>query len=455
MRKWILLTVMIYLVVNPEGISLAREQEETVPSRPILWLFVETAIHPVTALYIEKGIERAKEIKAQAIVLQLNTPGGLVTSADLIIQNLLQSPIPVIGYVAPSGAHAASAGFFILMATDLAAMAPGTRTGAAAPIIGSGGGEDNENTRTLRKKQENDLIALMKSLTRRRGRNTKLALSTIREAKAFDEKEALDKGLIELIARDRQDLLNQLEDRKIKLWSGKTVTLSTKNARVIDYPMPLHYQLLSFIMDPNIIFILFTLGMLGIYIELSHPGLILPGLVGVICLILALVSSQIMPISWGAVVLIAIAFFMFLLELKVTSFGLLTIGGLILLAIGGMMLSDTPLGEWQVSRALLLSVVLSIGVIVGLILFLVVRTYRHRPMTGTEGLIGSLGWAESDFAEGETGWVFVDGSLWQAVAEGKVKKGMRVEVVGIEDGMILHVKPHVTHDQPGNGEGRD
>ncbi len=442
---WIL---MILLILTGAGLGFALPEAPPERPAPVVWIYVDTAIHPIAAQYIRKGIEKAEENRAEALILQLNTPGGLVSSSETIIQDILRSKVPVVGYVAPSGAHAASAGFFILMATDVAAMAPGTRTGAATPIIGTGGGngKESEDAKHLRKKAENDLIALMKSLTRRRHRNTDLALMAIKEARAFDEHEALERHLIEVIARDRKELLEKLDGMAITLWNGDKKTFNLKGSSVIDYPMSLQYRLLSFIMDPNIIFILFTLGMLGIYIELSHPGLVLPGLVGVICLILALVSSQVMPISWGAVSLIAIAFLMFLLEIKITSFGMLTLGGLVLLILGGMMLTDTPLGEWQVSRSFLFTFVLVIGVIVGMVLYLVIRTHRRKPMTGTEGMVGQLGWAESNLTENEMGWVFVDGSLWQARSSVPIQKGQRIRVKRVSEGMILEVEPVQTFE---------
>ncbi len=438
--KWIA-RLFIFVVLN---VSFAHARGA------IYWIYVDTPIHPISARYIDEMIEEARANRVEFLVIQLNTPGGLSSSTEKIIQTILNSNIPIIGYVAPAGAHAASAGFFILMATDVAVMAPGTRTGASTPIFttGGGGGSDkdekgdkNTDKEILRRKVMNDLIALLKSITKRRGRNSELAIKAITEAMAFNENEALEKKLIEFIAKDEQDLLQKLDGYKVTLWNGKKVTLRTKNIPVVRRPMSNRYRILSFLMDPSLIFILYTIGMLGIYVEISHPGLIFPGVLGLVCIILALVGTQVMPINWGALVMIALAFLLFLLEIKITSYGMLTIGGLVLLMLGGLMMVNDPFTDIGVSKELLLALVGFIGAIVIFVAYFVYRTYRNRPATGQEGMVGQRGTAKSDLEPGKEGWVFADGTLWRAFSDLHIKKGEPVTIVHVDDGMVLHVKP--------------
>ncbi len=417
------------------AVAVARPASDT-----IHWIYIDTPIHPIAAEYLEEELRQAEQSGASCLIVQLNTPGGLVNVTDRMIQRILQSRIPVIGYVAPSGAHAASAGFFLLMAMDLAAMAPGTRTGAASPIIPASGDERNKNIEKMRQKVESDLVALMRAITRRRGRNVDLAIETITRARSFDEQAALEHHLIELVAKNRDHLLRQLDGRTITTWQGRKVTLHTRDAVVIERPMNLRYRILSFLMDPNVVFILFTLGMLGLYIEMTHPGLIFPGVIGAVCLILALMSTQVLPIHWGGVALIALAFLLFLLEVKITSYGMLTLGGLLLLLLGGLMLSRTP-EQWAVSRTFLFTFVGMIGVIVILVLFVVIRAFRTPPATGQESLIGQIVRAESDLGPGQEGWVFMDGTYWRAIATQRIRKGQLVRVRAIRSGMQVEVEP--------------
>ncbi len=412
-----------------------------VAAKTVYWLYVDTPIHPIALQYIEEGIRAAEADGAECLILQLNTPGGLVETTDRIIQRMLAARVPIIGFVAPSGAQAASAGFYILMATDLAAMAPGTRTGAATPILSGGGGsQENEDVKTLRRKAQNDLIALMRSLTQRRGRNVDLAVQAITEARSFDEEEALRQKLIELIARDRSDLLKKLDGRTVVTWTGERRRLETGSATVAEYSMSLRHRILSFLMDPRVVYILLVLGMLGLYIEMTHPGLILPGVVGAVCLILALASTQVLPVNWAGVLLIALAFLLFLLELKVVSYGLLTLGGILLLILGGMTLSRSP-AEWAVSRTFLMAFAGAVGAAVALVIWYIVRAFRHPPATGQESLQGQTGWAETDLEPGNVGWVFADGTLWRATTSTSIPKGQPVRIVRVRGGMTLEVEP--------------
>jgi len=410
-------------------------------AKTVYWLYLDTPIHPIALQYIEEGIRAAEAAGAECLILQLNTPGGLVETTDRIIQRMLAARVPIVGFVAPSGAQAASAGFYILMATDLAAMAPGTRTGAATPILSGGGGsQENEDVKTLRRKAQNDLIALMRSLTQRRGRNVELAVQAITEARSFDEEEALRQKLIELIARDRSDLLKKLDGRTVVTWAGERRRLETGSATVTEYPMSLRHRILSFLMDPRVVYILLVLGMLGLYIEMTHPGLILPGVVGAVCLILALASTQVLPINWAGVLLIALAFLLFLLELKVVSYGLLTLGGILLLILGGLTLSRSP-AEWAVSRAFLMAFAGAVGAAVALVIWYIIRAFRHPPATGQESLQGQTGWAETDLEPGNVGWVFADGTLWRATTSTSIRKGQPVRIRQVRGGMTLEVEP--------------
>ncbi|MCS7311482.1 MAG: nodulation protein NfeD [Acidobacteria bacterium] len=410
-------------------------------AQTIYWLYVDTPIHPIALQYIEEGIRAAEANGAECLILQLNTPGGLVETTDRIIQRMLAARVPIIGFVAPSGAQAASAGFYILMATDLAAMAPGTRTGAATPVLSGGGGsqDNNEDVKTLRRKTQNDLIALMRSLAQRRGRNVDLAVQAITEARSFDEEEALRQKLIELIARDRSDLLKKLDGRSVVTWTGEQRRLKTGSATVAEYPMSFRHRILSFLMDPRVVYILLVLGMLGLYIEMTNPGLILPGVVGAVCLILALASTQVLPINWAGVLLIALAFLLFLLELKVVSYGLLTLGGILLLILGGLTLSRSP-AEWAVSRTFLMAFAGAVGAAVALVIWYIIRAFRHPPATGQESLQGQTGWAETDLEPGNVGWVFADGTLWRATTSTSIPKGQPVRIVQVQGGMTLEVE---------------
>jgi len=408
----------------------------------VYWLYLDTPIHPIALQYLEEGIRAAEAEGVECIILQLNTPGGLVETTDRIIQRMLAARVPIIGFVAPSGAQAASAGFYILMATDLAAMAPGTRTGAATPILSGGGGgsQENEDVKTLRRKAQNDLIALMRSLTQRRGRNVELAVQAITEARSFDEEEALRQKLIELIARDRSDLLKKLDGQTVVTWAGERRRLQTGTATVVEYPMNLRHRILGLLMDPRVVYILLVLGMLGLYIEMTHPGLILPGVVGAVCLILALASMQVLPVNWAGVLLIALAFLLFLLELQVVSYGLLTLGGILLLILGGLTLSRSP-AEWAVSRTFLMAFAGAVGAAVAVVIWYILQAFRHPPATGQESLQGQTGWAETDLEPGNVGWVFADGTLWRATASTPIPKGQPVRVLRVQDGMTLEVEP--------------
>ena len=400
-------------------------------SADVLKIVVGGAIHPVTAEYIGRAIENASASHAQAVLIELNTPGGLVDSTREIIEKIAASPVPVIIYVAPTGSRAGSAGIFMLEAADVAAMAPGTNAGAAHPVTLFGKPDD-----TMMKKIENDAAALMRSVAAKRGRNVELAESAVRESKSFTEQEALDKRLIDYVASSEQDLFRQMTGKSFKRFNGQTVTLSLANQPVRDYRMTLKQRILSYIMDPNVAFIILVIGLLALYMEFNHPGAVIPGTVGVVFILLAVFSLNLLPIRFAALVLIAGAFILFALEAKFASHGVLTIGGIALLVIGALLLVDAPIPEMRVRLATALAVSIPLGVITSFLVTLAVRAHRNKVVTGSEGLVGETGIAQSALTP--AGKVFVHGELWDAVAPVNIPAGERV-VVRRVDGLILQV----------------
>jgi membrane-bound serine protease (ClpP class) len=336
-------------------------------------------------------------------------------------------------YVAPSGAQAASAGFFILMAADVAAMAPGTNTGAAHPVGGQG--EDIEGT--MGEKVEQDAAATIRSLADRHGRDAELAEAAVVESRSFTAEEARDAGLVEVVAPSLQSLLVALDGREIEK-GGRTLTLATRDAPVREVEQSPFRRVLSALAHPNIAYVLLSLGFLGLYFELMNPGAILPGVVGAICLILAFFSLSVLPVNYAGVALILLAIILFIAEVKVTSFGLLTVGGVISLVLGGLMLFKSPLPALRVSVELIAAVAVFALVVVGALLSLVVRTHRSQVTTGREGLVGEVGRVVEALAP--RGKVFVHGEYWYARADGPVAAGTEVEVVAV-DGMHLAVRP--------------
>jgi membrane-bound serine protease (ClpP class) len=400
----------------------------------VLKIVVDDAIQPVTAEYIARALEAAAANHDQAVLIEMNTPGGLVDSTREIIEKIVASPVPVIIYVTPSGSRAASAGFFILESADIAAMAPGTNTGAAHPVILGGPKMDD----VMKQKMENDAAALMRSVVAKRGRNVEVAESTVRESKSFTDQEALDKKLIEYIAPSEQDLLHQLSGKSFKRFNGTTVTLHLTDQPVRDYRMTLKQRILTYIMDPNVAFILLAIGALALYAEFNHPGAVIPGTVGVVFILLAAFALNLLPVRFAAVVLIAGAFVLFALEAKFASHGVLTIGGISLLVIGGLLLVDAPIPEMRVRLVTALAVSIPLGIITAFLMSIAVRARRNKIVTGEQGLVGEIGIAQTPLSP--AGKIFVHGELWDAVASVEVPAGERV-VVRQVDGLTLRVDP--------------
>ena len=402
-------------------------------SAEVLRVVVGDAIQPVTAEYIGRALETAAANHDEAVVIELNTPGGLVDSTRDIIEKLSSSSVPVIVYITPTGARAGSAGIFILEAADIAAMAPGTNAGAAHPVTLFG--KPNE---TMMKKIENDAAALMRSVAGNHGRNVELAESAVRESKSFTEQEALDKKLIEYIAPNEQDLFRQISGKSFKRFNGATVTLQLAGQPIRDYGMTLKERVLNYLMDPNVAFILLAIGALALYMEFNHPGAVIPGTVGVVFLMLAAFALNLLPIRYAALVLILGSFVLFALEAKFATHGVLTTGGIALLAIGGLLLVDAPIPEMRVRLATTLAVSIPLGIITAFLMSIAVRARRNKVVTGQQGLVGEIGIAETTLSPG--GKVFIHGELWDAVSALNIAAGERV-IVRQVDGLTLRVDP--------------
>lgn len=389
-------------------------------------------VNPVMSEFISKSIDRAIEEGTELLIIELDTPGGLDTSMRSIVKKIIISDIPIVVYVSPSGARAASAGVFITISAHIAVMAPGTNIGAAHPV-GVGGKRD----KTMAEKVVNDAAAYIKSLAEKRGRNAEWAEEAVRKSVSITEKEALKLNVIDLIAPDIKTLLQEIDQKVVETPAGK-LTLKTKNVKVRYKEMSLRYKILDLISDPNVAYILMLLGFYGIFFELTNPGAIFPGVFGAIALILALYSFQTLPVNYAGLLLIIFGIFLFILEIKVTSFGLLTIGGIISMIIGSLMLFESPLPFFKVSLKVILPAVILTAVFFTLTITLAVRAYRRRPATGSEGLVGLEGVARSDIDK--EGMVFVHGEIWHAWSDEPIKKGQKIIVDKVER-LKLKVKP--------------
>lgn len=395
---------------------------------------VDGTIHPITDEYIGRAIDMAREQKADAILIEIRTPGGLSDSTRGIVEKMLASPVPVIVYVSPSGGRAASAGFFILQAADVAAMAPGTNTGAAHPVMIGGGKLDD----VMKAKVENDSAAWMRSVVSKRGRNVELAESAVRESKSWTEVEALNNKLIDLIASSEQDLLKQLDGREIKRFDGSTTKLHVANKPINEVPMSIKQRILGWMMDPNITFLILAVGALALYAEFNNPGAILPGVVGLIFILLAVFALNLLPTRYAAFTLILAAFILFALEAKFTSHGILGVGGVVALTLGGLLLVDGPIPEMRVKLWTALGVSIPLGIITVFLMTIALQARRNKVVTGTQGMVGEIGVARTSL--NPEGKVFVHGELWDARSSQPISIGDSVVVTAIE-GLRLEVAP--------------
>lgn len=400
----------------------------------VLKVVINDTIQPISEEYIARALDEARRRNDQAVLIEINTPGGLVDSTREIIEHITSSPVPVIIYVTPSGSRAASAGFFILESADIAAMAPGTNTGAAHPVILGGGKMDD----VMKEKMENDAAALMRSVATRRGRNVEVAESTVRQSKSFTDQEALSQHLIEYIASNETDLFRQIGGKSFKRFNGDQATLNLSGQSVIPYDMTVKERILDSLMDPNIAFLLLAIGALALYVEFNHPGAVVPGTVGVVFILVAAFALNLLPTRFAALVLILGAFALFAAEAKFATHGVLTVGGIVLLTLGGLLLVDSPIPEMRVHLLTALAISIPFGLITAFLMTIALRARRNKVVTGAQGLLGETGVSQT--ALSPQGKVFVHGELWDAIASSPMPAGQLVVVRRIE-GLTLEVDP--------------
>jgi membrane-bound serine protease (ClpP class) len=412
--------------------------------RPCALIEVSSSINPGTSDFIQSSIDRAHREAMGCLILQLNTPGGLLKATREIVSKLLTAPLPVAVYVAPPGAHAGSAGAFITMAAAVAAMAPGTNIGAAHPVaIGAGGQVDQESAKHVARKAEEDAAAFLRSIAKVRNRNLEWAEKAVRESKALPHQDALRHQVVDLVATDIPDLLRQMDGRTVEV-RGQKVKLRTAGAAVIPYSMSLKQAVINFFSDPTIAYVLMMLGILGILAEVYHPGVIFPGVLGAICLIVAFISFQVLPINYGGLLLIVLAVGLFVAEIYVTSYGVLAVGGIVSLVLGSVLFID-PGGDSEYSFSpdfgISLGAVIPTAVVLGAFSvylgWVILRGRRAPQTTGKEGLVGEEGEVLSVVGP-EGGRVFVHGEYWNARADQEIGPGEKVRVVGV-DGLTLKV----------------
>ena len=409
------------------------------PATQVNLIVLETTINPAVADFIHESIWRSSQEGAAALIIQLDTPGGLLNSTRTIVKDILGAPLPVIVYVAPSGAGAGSAGVFITMAGHIAAMAPGTTIGAAHPVSGSG--QDIQGD--MREKIENFTASFSETIAQRRGRNVEWAEKAVRESVSITEVEALKKKVVDLVAGDIQELLQKSEQRKVDVGNAKA-TLSFQAARntdgsirVVTLDMRLKHKVLNIIADPNIAYILMLAGLVGLYLEFSHPGTLFPGLIGGICLLLALTAFQVLPINSTGVLLLLAGIALLVVELFVPSFGILGVSGIIAFVLGSLFLFDAPAEELAVDRGMIVTAALCVSAFMLFVGTLAVRTWTQRAASGQEGLIGEVGEVRQRIAP--RGKVWLHGEYWTAESEEELEIGQKVRVVSVSR-MVLRVR---------------
>jgi len=444
--SWITLSLSFLMILTGlVGMALSADEpkgktkkeklpaEKTVqpPKREVYTIQIDAPITPVVTEYIIKSIDKATKAEAEALIIELDTPGGLVESTREIVKKMIVSDVPIVVYVSPSGSRAASAGVFITIAANIAAMAPSTRIGAASPVQMQGKMDE-----TMAKKVTNDLAAMARGLAERRGKNPKWAEDAVRKAVSITEKEALRKNVIDLIAPDMETLIKKIHGRTVETGLGQK-TIRTKTAEVKEITMGFRYKLLEVISNPNIAYILMILGFYGLYFELANPGVILPGVAGAICLILAFYALQTLPINYAGLMLIILGIGLFIAEAFVTSGGVLGVGGVVAMLFGSVMLIDSPSPFMKLSWAVIVPVVAVSAALFIISLTVAIKVHKEKPDTGKEGLLGLEGEARTDIHAG--GQIFVHGELWNAHCDEPVLKGDRVVVEAVE-GFKLKVK---------------
>jgi membrane-bound serine protease (ClpP class) len=422
MKRALRLAGLLFLLALPSAAAIYR-------------ITVDAPIHPISSEYISRSIEKAGKDNASLLIIVLNTPGGLDSAMREIIAKILASPVPVMIYVGPGGARAASAGFYIGIASDLFVMSPGTNTGAAHPVGISITGQAMD--KTMEEKLTHDAASYIKTLAEKRGRNVQAAEDAVRQSLSYTEKEAMEKGLIDFVAGSAEEIIAHFDGQTLKRFNGETVELRLKGEAVVDIPMTARQKFLLTISNPNLAYLLLMLGLLGLYFEFAHPGAILPGVLGAISLLLAIFSFQILPINYVALLLILLAIGLFILEVKVQSFGILGVGGIIAMVIGSVMLVNTPVPELQPSLKIIIPLAIGLSLIFLFLMFLVVRAHSRKAYTGKEGLVGEIGIAQTDL--GPEGKVFVHGELWNAEAAEPIAKGTKVRVTRVLDSLKIRV----------------
>src|SRR5467141_3336437 len=418
--------------------AVAADQHSSGPL--VLELRLEGVVDPILATYIDEGLADAANRHASLVLITMDTPGGLSVSMEDIIQHILASPVPVAVYVSPTGGRGASAGFYILLSADIAAMAPGTHTGSATPVMAIGGFLPMQIDDAFRKKINNDATAFLRSFTERRGRNPALAEKAITEGSAYTEKEALDGKMIDLIVNSPDELVRQLDGRTIKRFDGTEAKLSLKNAARTPFELSARQKFLARIVEPDVFFVLLILGVLGVYTEFTHPGVISPGVIGGICLILALYAMNFLPVNLAGLFLIALSLAFFILEAKAPSHGVLAFGGVVSMFLGAIFLIRSPLTSGGVSVGVALAGTLPFAVLAVVLMRLVLRSRRWKSVTGKEELIGAHGVTVARLPAGTEGMIRVHGELWRAESSRLVQEGETVRVLRVE-GLKMYVVP--------------
>ncbi len=399
----------------------------------VMRVVVDGTINPISDEYIERGIEQAGKQHAQAVLIEIRTPGGLVDSTRNIISKILASPVPVIVYVYPTGSRSASAGFYILESADIAAMAPGTNTGAAHPVL-----MGTTMDPIMKEKVENDSAAFMRSFVAKRGRNVEVAESAVRQSKSFTDQEALQQHLIDYVAKDPTDLFKQMDGKSVTRFDGQKVTLHIAGAHLDDYGLTVKEEILGFLIDPNTAFLVLIVGALAIYFEFNHPGAVIPGVIGIIFVVLAVFALNLLPLRFAGVALIITAFVLFALEAKFGTHGALGLGGTAVLILGALLLVDGPIPQMRIRLLTAIAVSVPFGLITMFLVDIAVRARRNKVVTGERGLIGEIGVAHTLVRP--DGKVFVHGEIWNARASVPIDPGSSVRVTAVHD-LTLTVEP--------------
>jgi len=393
---------------------------------------------PVDPLLEEYAVNSLQKIRqkgdARLVIIAMDTPGGFDTSMRSIIKAMLNANVPVVAYVSPKGGRAASAGFFILLAADIAAMAPGTNTGAAHPVSVTG----SDIEKTMREKITNDAVSYVKALARNRGRSEELAEKAVRESRSYTAEECLKNGLIDLVVSDVNKLIGRLQGKTVKMTDGKEITLDLRGEKVVPLPMSERQKFLRTITNPNLAYFLLIFGLVGLFIEFTHPGGMIPGILGGISLLLAFLAFQVLPINYVGLFLILLSIGFFIAEIKVQGFGVLGVGGIVSFILGSIMLINSPIPEMRPAMSMIITFAVCFACIFLFLTWKVFQAMKHRRETGVEGIIGESGVARTDI-DGLHGKVFVHGEWWNAVADGLIPAGSRIQVEAVNN-LVLKVK---------------